>query len=354
MRAPTHWVEDRSEAVASQWRSLHHTCGLHDASKRGRLCLVGADRARFLHGQLTQEVKGLQPGEGAYAALADARGRFLCDLNLYCLEEEFLLDFDADLVEAVQQRLERYLVSEDVSVIDASPLVKMLTLQGPRAGHLLQEFLGAVQLPSKLGEIRQISCDLLDEDLYLSFRPRGVSVGFDLFLPISSSQRFQDALLDQLVRHQGHSVGELAMEMLRIESGLPRTGYELTASVLVQEAGLERAMISFNKGCYIGQEVISRIKTAGRVPRQLTQFILPELPPDLKQESFELVAAGKACGWLTSVAVLPDHPQRAVALGYVSTAVLEANQVISLLSADGSEMELSISGPIAAYHPELG
>ena len=131
MSQETNWVEDGSAKVADHWRALHEACGLYDASSRSRLCLVGGDRASFLHGQVTQEIQKLDSGEGTYTALADLKGRFVSDLNVYCLPDEILLDFEPNDLDKVRERLETFIVSEDVCLVDPSEHYTMLSLQGP-------------------------------------------------------------------------------------------------------------------------------------------------------------------------------------------------------------------------------
>src|SRR5712672_3232162 len=125
------------EAVASygdplaEHAALCETAGVLDLSFRSRLVLTGADRARFLHGQVTNDVKGLRSGEGCYAALTTAKGRMQSDLFIYALPDELLLDFEPGLTAAVSQQLEKYIVADDVQAVDVAPHYGLLTVQGP-------------------------------------------------------------------------------------------------------------------------------------------------------------------------------------------------------------------------------
>src|SRR6266849_1236597 len=94
--------------------------GVMDLSCRGRLLLAGADRQRFLNGQVTNNVKDLRPGEGCYAALVTSKGKMESDLNIYCLENELLLDFEPGLAERVIKRFEKYIIADDVQAVDVS------------------------------------------------------------------------------------------------------------------------------------------------------------------------------------------------------------------------------------------
>src|SRR6202451_2436874 len=114
--------------------ALRKAAGVLVFSFRSRLCLVGADRARFLHGQVTNDVKKLRPGEGCYSAITTAKGKMEGDLNIFCLAEELLLDFEPGLTQKISQRLEKYIVADDVQIVDAAPHYGLLSVPGQDTG----------------------------------------------------------------------------------------------------------------------------------------------------------------------------------------------------------------------------
>src|SRR5260221_1310196 len=116
---------------SAEYRALREAAGILDLSFRGRICLTGEDRVRFLHGQVTNDIKGLKVGAGCYAALTTAKGKIQADLNIYSLEDELLLDFEPGLTEMLSQRLEKYLVADDVQVVDIGSVYGLLSVQGP-------------------------------------------------------------------------------------------------------------------------------------------------------------------------------------------------------------------------------
>src|SRR6266496_3129558 len=118
--------------------TLREAAGLLDLSFRSRLCLTGADRQKFLNGQVTNNVKDLKVGEGCYAALVNAKGKMQSDLYLYVLPEEILLDFEPGYSAAVAQRLEQYIIADDVQVTDVAPHYGLLSLQGPKAAEVFK------------------------------------------------------------------------------------------------------------------------------------------------------------------------------------------------------------------------
>ncbi len=119
--------------LPGECRAVVETAGVVDLSSRGRLCVVGMDRRRFLHGQVTNEVAKLRLGEGCFAGLVSARGRLEMDLHIFCLEEELLLDLEPGYADAVRRRFEVYVIGDDVQIVDAAPFYRLASGQGPRS-----------------------------------------------------------------------------------------------------------------------------------------------------------------------------------------------------------------------------
>src|SRR5215471_17125995 len=125
-------VNDYTDVVAEH-TALRESVGIIDLSFRSRICLTGADRVRFLHGQVTNDVKRLKTGDGCYAAFVTAKGKMLSDFNILCLADELLLDFEPGLIEMVSQRFEKHVVADDVQVVNVAPHYGLLSAQGPKA-----------------------------------------------------------------------------------------------------------------------------------------------------------------------------------------------------------------------------
>jgi len=128
-------VEDYGDAAA-EYRALRETAGIFDLSFRSRICLLGADRQKFLNGQVTNNIKDLMPGEGCYAALITAKGKMQSDLRVFRLAEEILLDFEPGLTQLVTERLEKYVIADDVQIIDVAAHYGLLSVQGPPRGGI--------------------------------------------------------------------------------------------------------------------------------------------------------------------------------------------------------------------------
>jgi len=380
-------VADYGDVVA-EYSALRETAGVLDFSFRGRLCLVGADRVRFLHGQITNDVKKLRTGEGCYAALTTAKGKMESDLNVLALADELLLDFEPGLVAKVTARLEKYIVADDVQVVDAAPHYGLLSVQGPKASDVVLAVGLAAELPTRilnsikvsdatLGDIYVVNLARLrggSADVGQAFQPAGspdfpvrcseratgkspepadrnvrptnaaeppVSAGFDLFIPVASLGAVADKLIAATKALGGRACGWTAFETARIEAGIPRFGADMDETNIPLECGIETRAVSYNKGCYIGQEVINRIHSIGHVNRELRRLRLADDLKWLPARGDKLFHDGKEVGHLTS-AVKSPATQANVALGYVRREAGRGGQQLILRTA-GKELQLTIT-----------
>jgi folate-binding protein YgfZ len=369
-------VTDYGDASA-EYTALRETAGVLDFSFRGRLCLVGADRVRFLHGQITNDVKRLRPGAGCYAALTTAKGKMESDLNVLALADELLLDFEPGLSAKVAARLEKYIVADDVQVVDAAPHYGLLSVQGPKAGEVIRALGLPMDLPAKefnsvkvsdatLGEIYVVNLarlGLLNRGVGQAFQPAGspdfpvrcselatgkspapadrnvrpttageavASVGFDLYVPVASLGAVADKLIAAAKALGGRACGWTAFETARIEAGIPRYGADMDETCIPLECGLEARAVSYQKGCYIGQEVINRIHSIGHVNRELRRLRLADDLPALPARGDKLFHDDKEVGYITSAVKLPTTRAN-VALGYVRREVKATGTVLQLV-----------------------
>ena len=302
--------------IFEQYWTLRRGAGLLDLSARSRLVITGADRKRFLHGQVTNDVNGLTVGQGCYAAIVSAKGKVESDVYMYCLENALLLDFEPGLAARIAARIEKYVIADDVQLEDVSGKYALLTVQGPQAAD--------PNVPEKPLSFKQVG------NAYYVNNPRGTKRGFDVFVPLAE----KDAL-----KLPGTSCSEAALDIVRIESGIPRFGVDMDEANLAPETGIESRAISYSKGCYIGQEVISRIRTYGQVAKALRGLRCDILP----NHGDKLLLGGKEVGYVTSAAFSPVLKAN-IALGYVRR---EHNAMGTKL--DGAEIvQLPFVNPEAA------
>jgi folate-binding protein YgfZ len=319
--------------VLAEHAALRERAVVLDLSFRSRICLTGAERVRFLHGQVTNDVNRLEVGEGCYAALITAKGRIQSDLNIYRLQDELLLDFEPGLTKAISERLEKYVIADDVQVVDVASHYGLLSIQGPQAGSVLSGAGVAVELPAAAFSFVKIADATLGE-IYLMNQPRLGTNGFDLFVPVAGVSAMLEKLLAAAKARGGRACGWEAFEMARIEAGIPRFGVDMDESNIALEAGLENRAISFSKGCYIGQEVISRIKTYGQVAKALRGLRLADDLKSLPARGDKLFHGGKEVGYVTSALASPALKTN-VALGYVRKEVNEPGSELTLRTSEG-------------------
>jgi folate-binding protein YgfZ len=325
-------VTDYGDSL-SEYKALRQTAVVMDLSFRGRICLLGNDRVRFLHGQITNDVKKLGAGEGCYAALTSAKGKMESDLNVFNLTDELLLDFEPGLTQKISQRLEKFIVADDVQIADVAPHYGLMSVQGPKAAEVVGA-VGLGKVPEKGFAIVKVSDATLGE-IYLANQPRVFAgkFGFDVFVPNQSLGAVADKLIAAAKGLGGGGCGWTAFETGRIEAGIPRFGADMDETNLPMECIENRAM-SFNKGCYIGQEVLNRIHAIGQVTKELRGLRLVDDLKTLPQKGDKLFHDGKEIGYITS-AVKSPAINAGIALGYVRR---EANQIgteLVLKTADG-------------------
>ena len=314
------------EAVAhygdplAEHAALGESAGILDLSFRGRLCILGTDRVKFLNGQVTNNVKELPAGGGCYAALVSAKGKIQSDLHIYILENEILLDFEPGLVGAVQQRLEKYIIAEDVQVADVSAPYGLWSVQGPKAAAVIKRLPWNFALPEKPCALARIDDAALGE-IYVMNHARTHCAGYDLFVPSGAMQPVADQLITAAKETGGRFCGWQALETARIEAGIPRFGADMDETNLASEV-LDTGAISYSKGCYIGQEVIARVRTYGQAAKSLRGLRLPDNVRALPVKGDKLFLGEKEAGYITSAVASPRLKVN-IALGYVRR---EANQ----------------------------
>jgi folate-binding protein YgfZ len=315
--------------VAAEYRAFKETAGFIDLSNRGRICLLGADRIKFLHGQVTNDVKGLKADGGCYAALVNAKAKMESDLFIYRLADELLLDFEPGLTEKVTTRLDKYIIADDVQIVDVAPHYGLVSVQGPKSASAI-EALGIVPtLPAT--PLQWVKDNVPDVgDIYVMNQPRLGTTGYDVFIPSAGLGMIADKILAAVKAQGGRACGLNAFEAMRIETGIPRYGVDMDETNLAPEAGIEKRAISYTKGCYIGQEVNARIRTYGQVAKSLQRLELTDVS-ELPAKGTKLQVAGKDVGYITS-AVRSPVSGAARALGYVRKEHKEPGTVLDLPS----------------------
>jgi folate-binding protein YgfZ len=320
------------DAPLAETSALAESAGVLDLSFRGRLCVLGTERVKFLNGQVTNNVKDLKTFEGCHAALVSAKGKIQSDLHISILENEVLLDFEPGLTETVQQRLEKYIIAEDAQIADVAPHYGLLSVQGPKAADVLRALPWNFVLPEKPRAVSKCDVAALGE-IYLTNRARMRSGGYDLFVPVNATQTLIGQLIACANDMDGRPCGWHALEIARIEAGLPRFGADMDETNLAPEV-FDAGAISYSKGCYIGQEVIARVRTYGQVAKAWRGFRLPDVLAALPQRGDKLYLGDKEVGFITSAAASTFFKAN-IALGYVRREANSIGTELQMRTASG-------------------
>jgi aminomethyltransferase len=251
---------------AAEHRAVMTSVGLSDRSFAGKAVVTGRDGAAFLHGMLTADVKGLRPGEGCGAAFLDSHGKVLALVGAYALEDRLWLDLPTGLTQKTLGLLDHYLFSEKAAFEEADDAFVILSVQGREAPGFIERLTGG---PPPGPEYHHLERVIGGGPVRVMSRWDGPAPGYHCW-----AESGQGAALWKALRHAGAiPVGFTAQEALRVEAGQPRYGEDVDEDVLLPETGLE-AFVSYTKGCYIGQEVVARVKYRGHVNRRLVGLTL--------------------------------------------------------------------------------
>lgn len=259
-----------------------------DLSARVKLRVTGADALRFLNGQMTNNLANAGAAQTIQASILNAKGKMAAHVFVSKESENvFLLDADPALREELPARLDRYIIADDVQLEDVTEKFSMFHFLGESA-------------PAVAGAARSVSSD------------RFGSAGRDVWATGASAEEIR-----RKFAHEFAFCDDACAEVLRIEQGIPRWGRELTGEIIPVEANLEQSSIDYGKGCYIGQEVVSRMKMSGQRNKSLCGLISVSgapLPPDARLTSD--IDPSKETGWITS-ATRSERLGKEIGLGYV-------------------------------------
>jgi aminomethyltransferase len=286
--------------------------GLFRLAGRGLLSITGDDRVRWLDGMVSNDVRELAADadrSGCHALLLTAKGRIVADLHVLGRKDAFWLETAASAVAVAKDTLEHHVIADDVAVVDLSDALERIGIEGPNARAALEAASGqAIDLaPHGWTEVW-----LADFPVTVARFGWSVADGYQLITPLGAREAVAASVLESAASVGLVEAGAEALEILRIEAGTPRLGAELDETVLPAEANLAEA-VSQTKGCYVGQEVVARMHSRGRVSHRLVGFRV--LGAELPEAGSELFAAGRRIGELTSVCVSPRFGP--IALGFV-------------------------------------
>ncbi len=317
-----------------EYRAIRERAALLDRPPRGRIAVTGRDRLPYLHALLTNDIASLRPGTGRYAAYLTPQGRMIADMRVLELGDLTLVDVEERCTADVAARLDQFVFSEDVQVADLTASLAETAIAGPDSAVVLENVIALERGPggaalAALNDHDSIGVRFNGATLVIAAsRELGVP-GFDLYVDRERAEGLVAAISAAGVARAGSN----AVDAVRIEAGTPRFGVDMDNDTIPLEAGIEQRAISFSKGCYPGQEVITRVvqRGHGRVVRKLCGVRLDERVTPAAGAPF--VVDGKETGRVTSATYSPSL-DAAIGLGYLHRDYATPGTIVSVVHAD--------------------
>jgi folate-binding protein YgfZ len=321
----------------AEFGSLRSGCGVYDLGFRAKISLTGEDRVRWLNGMVTNNIRDLAAGHGLYAFLLNPQGRILADLYAYNRGESIVVDTDRSQAEKILATFNHYIIMDDVEVANLGEQLTALGIAGPKSREVL--LASGIEIPET--QPLQVfdakctcNCECLDCTVV-----RGEDAGhesYELWLAPSIVKKTWDTL----IAHGAAPVGLEALELQRIVSGIPLYGVDIRERDLPQETEQARAL-NFNKGCYVGQEIVERIRSRGAVHRKFVAFLADGAIQIGAGE--KIVVAEKEVGEVTSAARLRfASGEKTVALGYIRREVGAPGREVSIGTSKATVIQLPV------------
>ena len=311
--------------VESEYRAVRNDdSGVIDLSGRGRIQVAGSEAVMFLNGLVTNDMKTLGEHRWMPAVFPTVQGRLIAAVRIVRTTDGFLLDTDSASRSHVLKTIERFTLAGDFRVADLTDSTVMLSVQGKAANQILEKILGQ---PCKLDRSGVNEVEWREHPLTLVRATHTSEDGFDLIVPTENAT----ALWDSLIEAGALPFGFDALNILRIEAGIARFGLDMDETTIVTETNLDEA-VSYTKGCYVGQEIIIRIKHRGHVAKKLTGLVFDK---EAAIEAGTLLQSidGKEIGRITSVSFSPTLG-KSVALAYVRYEYLNEGTAVKAISKD--------------------
>jgi folate-binding protein YgfZ len=309
--------------------ALRTGCGVFALAWRGRINVSGKDRVRWLHNMVTNNVRDLPVNRGNYNFVLNAQGRILGDMYIYNRGESFALETDASQVQTLINAMKRFIIMDKVELVEIGGDSVSVGVCGPKTESVLVAA-GINASNMQPLEVRDVGFDDIAATLVCG--PEQRPGWFEFWLDPNKAQD----LWNLLVKAGAKPVGTQALEMWRVLQGIPSYRQDIRDRDLPQETEQAQAL-NFTKGCYIGQEIVERIRSRGQVHRKFTGFIFGDHVPALRKYESE----GRALAEITSIAKVPtSQGPRNIGLGYVRREAIAAGPRIALDGVEATAVDL--------------
>ena len=309
----------------AEYQALISGCGVYDLGWRAKIVLTGADRTRWANGMVTNNVRDLPEGHGNYNFLLNAQGRIQGDLYVYNLGDHLMVDTELRQKAKILELFDKYIIMDDVEVTDISDKLTAVAVQGPKSLEVLRRLgLTVAEDVEPLKVERTVWNGI---GISVTRMASEIAMTFEIWLAAENAGKIWDALLAAGAK----PVGTEALEMFRLAAGVPKYGQDITDKYIPQETEQFHAL-HFSKGCYLGQEIVERVRSRGAVHRHFAGFAISGPAP---QSGAEIQVDGKRAGEITSSRSIPvNGHQQTIAMGYIRK---ESGEPGTTVQVDGSE-----------------
>lgn len=307
--------EEHAPAAGESRRELNALvagCGIF-RSQKTLFSITGRDRVRWLNSMITNNIRDLAPGHGVYSFVLNPQGHILGDLHVFNLGESLMAEIERGQSESLLQILRRYIIMDKVEIADLSAEKIAISIAGSKAADAL----AAIGLNHAPGMLQFSTLRWNETELTLLRGDNPCFPNYEIWIAADQAE----TLLRALQGAGAQLVGDETLETFRILCGIPKVGQDIRERTLPQETGQDRAL-NFSKGCYIGQEIVERIRARGNVHRVFMGF---EVEGNAPAPGTKVQANGKDVGEITSVMSAPLKQKR-LALGYIRKEALDAGE----------------------------
>jgi len=323
---PRHYGE-----VSEEHAAIRHGAGIIDRSFLAKLEFSGGDHVDYLQRMTSNDVAGLESGDGCYSTLLTDRGRLVADFRLFRLDDTVRIHFDPLRKQAVVEPLERLIIMDDVAISDVSDDLGMIGVYGPKAAALLSSVF-RLDMP-EMPEYRNFLAFYAGEDLMVACLKITGEDGYEIWVPREEQESLWNDLLAAAPNHGARPVGHEALNIARVEAGIPVFGVDMDESNIPLEAGLDEAC-SVTKGCYVGQEIIARIHHLGHINRRITGL---KFRGDRLPEPGDTVHFGERKIGTVSSPVQSPGVGCGIGLAILRSDFLEPETVVTIRSGDETQ-----------------
>src|SRR5580704_8078154 len=280
---------------------LRESVALLDKNYRAYLDFNGPDRLRYLNAILTNNIKDLRENHGTISLFLNPQGRILAEIETQALPEKLFCVSYALIREPLIAALDKYIIMDDVTLIDRTDDFASLALEGPKAALLAEELTGVdpadlAELETRVVSVQRIPCRL-------GKRSPGGAASAEFLVDRSQAEGLWNILLETVCKHSGGPAGYQALSATRLEQAIPWFSYDFGEKQIPHEAGLQDSHISYTKGCYTGQEIVERVRSRGQVNR--VRVTLKYSTPQPPAPGTPLLSEGKEAGFTTRAAFSP-------------------------------------------------